>query len=74
MKNKISYRNLNIKIKNLTCNYLTNPLGVETGKPRLSWERQSHKRGQCQTAYQIIVSSNLENLEKSQGIYGIRVK
>lgn len=67
MKKKIADNNANINIENLKCNYLKKPLGVETEKPKLSWELRSHKRGQYQTAYQIIVSSSLKELDKNQG-------
>jgi alpha-L-rhamnosidase len=41
----------------LRCEYLVNPLGVDTVKPRLSWILEHEERGQGQTAYEILVSS-----------------
>ncbi len=40
----------------LTCEYLVNPMGVDTPHPRLSWMLQSRNRGVIQTAYQILVA------------------
>ncbi|MQY57172.1 Bacterial alpha-L-rhamnosidase [bacterium] len=56
-----------LKITNLRCEYLKNPLGIDVVKPRLSWILESSDRGQKQTAYRIIVSSSEENLEKDIG-------
>ena len=41
----------------LRCEYLVNPLGVDTVKPRLSWILENSERGQGQTSYEILVSS-----------------
>ncbi len=43
---------------NLTCEYLTNPIGLDTPKPRLSWMLESNRRGEVQTAYQILATSD----------------
>ena len=48
----------NLMIEDLTCNYLKNPLGVDSTKPRLSWKLKSDIRGQKQTAYRILVSGS----------------
>ena len=53
-------------VTNLRCEYLINPLGVETQKPRLSWTLESSERSQIQTAYQILVASGLGKLEINQ--------
>lgn len=54
-------------IKNLTCNYLENPLGVETQHPRLSWMLSSDGSARYQTAYRLIVASTMENLDNDNG-------
>ena len=59
-------------ITNLGCEYLTNPLGIDVAKPRLSWViadagRRTADRGQKQTAYQVLVASTPELLTKDQG-------
>ena len=49
----------------LSCEYLTNPLGIDTARPRLSWALSSDTRGQFQTAYQILVASSEDKLNES---------
>ena len=46
----------------LRCEYLENPIGLDVDKPRFSWVDTSSERGQKQSAYQILVSSTVENL------------
>ena len=43
-------------ISHLTCEYQTNPLGIDVLQPRLSWQMQSDRRGAHQRAYQILVA------------------
>ena len=43
---------------NLRCEYRADPLGIETPRPRLSWEVRATQRGQAQAAYQIQVRDN----------------
>ncbi len=52
---------------NLMCEYLVNPLGIDTRQPRLSWELHSDKRGEHQTAYQILVATDVELLKQDTG-------
>lgn len=51
-----------LTVKETTCEYARNPLGVDALKPRLSWVLQSERRGERQSAYQIQVASSLERL------------
>ena len=51
-------------IEGLKCEYLANPLGVDSTQPRLSWILQSSQRGQRQTAYQILAATTPERLAK----------
>ena len=51
----------------LTCEYATNPIGLGTLRPRLSWVLESPLRGQMQTAYQILVAGSKEKLDESIG-------
>ena len=50
-------------ISHLTCEYRTNPLGIDVLQPRLSWQLQSSERGARQIAYQILVASSEADLE-----------
>jgi len=54
-------------VTNLRCEYLTNPLGIDMEKPRLSWRIESARRGECQSAYQVLAASTPELLAKEQG-------
>lgn len=54
-------------IRNLRCEYLKNPLGIDVEKPRLSWVIESARRGERQTAYHVLVASTPELLAKDQG-------
>jgi len=47
-----------VRVTDLRCEYLCNPLGIDVTQPRLSWKLQSPWRGQKQTAYEILVASN----------------
>lgn len=47
-----------LKAEALTCEYRTNPLGIDVERPRLSWKIQSDQRGTLQTAYQIQVAAD----------------
>jgi alpha-L-rhamnosidase len=42
----------------LRCEYLKNPLGIDVKKPRFFWVLQHSERGQKQSAYQLIVSTD----------------
>ena len=53
--------------ENLRCEYLTNPLGIDTPQPRLSWNIISSQRGERQAAYQILVASSAERLAQEHG-------
>ena len=55
-----------ITVKELRCEYVVNPLSIDTEKPRFSWILESSQRGQKQTAYQIIVASSAEKLERDK--------
>ncbi|MEJ0091638.1 MAG: family 78 glycoside hydrolase catalytic domain [Limisphaerales bacterium] len=53
--------------ENLRCEYLTNPLGIDATSPRLSWIITSTRRGEMQTAYQILVASTQKLLSEDKG-------
>jgi len=60
-------RGSDMMVENLRCEYLTNPLGIDVTRPRLSWVLESYTRGQYQAAYRILVASSEENLKKNIG-------
>jgi alpha-L-rhamnosidase len=47
----------------LRCDYLENPLGIDSATPRFSWQSDSQERNWKQTAYQILVASSVEHLK-----------
>ncbi len=56
-----------ILVSSLKCNYSSNPLGIETAHPGLSWELYSARRGEHQQAYQILVSADTAKLRRNEG-------
>ena len=56
-----------VTVEQLRCEYLDNPLGIDTPQPRLSWVLESKQRGQKQTAYQILVASTEALLKSDTG-------
>jgi alpha-L-rhamnosidase len=56
-----------IVVQDLRCEYLRNPLGIDSSVPRLSWTLTSGRRGEVQTAYQILVSSSKQLLDANTG-------
>ena len=59
-----------LKLKNLKCEYLINPIGIGTIKPRFSWIIESDKRNVVQTSYEIHVTKDkdFKNLLWSSGV------
>jgi alpha-L-rhamnosidase len=56
-----------ISVSGLQCEYLTNPLGIETEIPRFSWKiiNNTNIRGEHQTAYRILVASAPDKLKSN---------
>lgn len=51
----------------LRCEYLVNPVGIDTPLPRLSWYLKHEKRGESQFGFQVIISSTMENARAERG-------
>jgi len=51
----------------LNCESRFNPVGIDVHKPRLSWQLNDTSRGAHQSAYQILVASDLSKLKNDQG-------
>ena len=47
--------------------HLTKPLGIETAHPRFRWLLESERRGELQTAYQVVVATSPEKLQAEVG-------
>ena len=55
-----------IRVDNLRCEGIVDPLGIDMDQPRLGWKLRSQQRGQCQTAYHILVASDLGRLASDE--------
>jgi alpha-L-rhamnosidase len=57
-----------ISVSGLQCEYLTDPLGIETETPRFSWKiiDNTNTRGIRQTAYRILVASAPDKLKSNK--------
>ncbi|CAN5683258.1 hypothetical protein BH11BAC3_BH11BAC3_17410 [soil metagenome] len=56
-----------VKVQNLRCEMLTNPLGIDALPPRFSWQLESGEHNVVQLSYQLIVSSSEQQLKNNQG-------
>ena len=50
----------------LRCEFLVNPQGIDIVRPHLSWRLEWPERGQTQTAYRVLVASQLDLLAQDQ--------
>ncbi len=51
-----------IVVQDLRCEYRANPLGIDNSQPRLGWVLEADRRGENQTAYQVLVASTAAKL------------
>ncbi|MEO7991694.1 MAG: family 78 glycoside hydrolase catalytic domain [Chryseolinea sp.] len=51
----------------LTCEYKSNPLGIDVAHPRFSWQFILEGKDQHQSAYEIIVSDNISDVNSGKG-------
>ena len=56
----------NLRAVNLRCEYLKNPLGIDSHSPRLSWSFVSEGKNKSQSAYELVVSRNLPGLQQGK--------
>src|SRR5580658_5846376 len=56
-----------VTVSELRCEYRDSPLGIDVIRPRLSWKLSSSRRGEMQTAYQVLVASSAEKLAAYEG-------
>lgn len=52
-----------LAVERLRVEYLENPLGLDTPRPRLSWVVTSRERSQEQQAYQVLVATDVDRLK-----------
>jgi hypothetical protein len=58
---------LSLMVDTLKCEMSVDPLGVDVVHPRLSWTLHCAERGQGSTAYQVLVATSRQSLDKGQG-------
>jgi alpha-L-rhamnosidase len=67
--NVVFCKSIYVKIENLKCEYLSNPIAIESQHPILSWQLISSYQAKSQKAYRIIVSSSISLLAQNKGDY-----
>ncbi|WP_346859311.1 family 78 glycoside hydrolase catalytic domain [uncultured Draconibacterium sp.] len=55
------------RVENLRCEYLENPLGVDSPNPRFTWMLSDPESGASQQAYQILVSTDSAKVAQGTG-------
>jgi alpha-L-rhamnosidase len=58
---------LSMRIAQIRCEGFPAPMGIDKMYPRFSWVLESKERNQAQTAYQILVSSGQNLLDRDEG-------
>lgn len=48
-----------LRVTGSTCDWQSNPLGIDVPQPDLGWTMESSRRGETQTAYQILAASDV---------------
>ena len=51
----------------LLCNHLANPIGLDSPKPRLSWQSDNIERNWKQSAYRILIASSEKTIGEQTG-------
>ncbi|MDY3069401.1 MAG: family 78 glycoside hydrolase catalytic domain [Parabacteroides sp.] len=58
-----------LRVVDLRCENMSTPLGIDGKNPMLSWKLESDKRGESQSAYEIVVGTDKESLlDKGRGL------
>lgn len=60
-----------MRLMNLRCEYLTNPLGMDVPRPRLSWaytHDDPATRAESQDAYRVVVAGSVEGLQREAAV------
>lgn len=56
-----------IKVTNLKCEHLRNPIGIDAVRPRFSWQVKSDQPGFLQNAYQLVVGTEKDQVASGKG-------
>lgn len=60
-------RHSGLTARELACEYGINPLGLDVTRPRFTWVLQAARRGQVQSACQVLVASRADKLDADIG-------
>ena len=55
-----------IKVDDLRCEYLKNPLAIDNTQPHFSWKMTSRSNGTYSSAYQILIATELNKLNENE--------
>jgi len=56
-----------VKVTNLKCEHLQNPIGLDEPHPRFTWQIQSEQPGYLQEAFQLVLGTNEEEVASGDG-------
>ncbi len=56
-----------VSVKNLKCEYLENPIGLDETHPRFTWQMELHKPGNYQSAYELVVGTTETDVASGSG-------
>jgi alpha-L-rhamnosidase len=62
-----SFANAPYRPVGLRCEYLENPIGIDTKHPRLTWRLQDDRQGAIQKSYKIFVNTDSSSLINGKG-------
>ncbi|MDR3268998.1 MAG: glycoside hydrolase family 78 protein [Tannerella sp.] len=57
-----------VEPQSLTCEYVTNPVGIDIAQPMLGWKLLSDERNQYQTAYELMVALSEKDLAQEKNL------
>lgn len=57
-----------VRVENLVCEYLTNPIGIDIASPRLSWKLVSEDYSVSQAAYEIKAALSVSELKSGKNL------
>ena len=57
-----------LSVYDLKCEYKTNPIGIDSAKPRMSWKIKTSKRAVEQSAYHIRAAENSDDLASTANL------
>lgn len=55
-----------LTVYDLSCEHLNDPLAISTSQPRFSWKNKSNIQGMHQSAYQILVATDIDKLNENE--------